>query len=295
MSDYLRIVSDFQRHVITFERCYNIFSLPSELGYTEQIQLSPLKDESPKNNSKNEAILEALSSSVSYLDGKLALQNISFKISPGEKIGVLGHTGAGKSTLFSSIYRGVELTKGQMKFNGRPITEFGVNELRSMITVIPQDPYFFNGTLVSNIDPHETWKKERIADLLKEMEIWENFQEKGGLEFNIENEGVNLSSGEKQLLQLARAIIKCSKLVLMDEPTSSVDPKTDDLVQKIINKSFSDCTLLIIAHRLQTIKLCDKVLVLQNGSLAEFDKPSVLVNQNGSLFKRIVDSLDQQW
>lgn len=285
MSDWLRGISDLERHLITFERCHSLIELPLEPGYSPR-PLSPFERH-------NQIELEVSGLFAQYPgSSQSVLRNVSFRALPNQKIGVIGAVGAGKSTLFSSIYRGIEKTQGQITINGKEISQMSVQELRSLVTVIPQNAYFFNGTLLSNLDPFGKMTRESVMGLVQEIGIWGSFSEKGGLEFIIENNGANLSAGERQLLQFIRAIVKGSKLILMDEPTSSMDFETDTLVQKVIKEKFGNCTVLIIAHRLETVKMCDNILVLSNGMVEQSGSPKSLLCLGNAALRKIVGSLE---
>ncbi|KAG2138357.1 ABC protein [Suillus clintonianus] len=227
------------------------------------------------------------------------LKGISVKIRGGEKIGVVGRTGAGKSSLMLALFRIVELSGGSITIDGVDISTIGLKDLRSKISIIPQDPLLFSGTIRSNLDPFcqhsdiELWDALHRSCLLDssitlEQSSSDDFvsseqtsPSRHNLDSTIESEGANLSVGERSLLSLARALVKDCKVVVLDEATASVDLETDSKIQRTIQREFQNRTLLCIAHRLRTIISYDRILVLDAGIVAEFDTPSNLFMEGG--------------
>lgn len=199
--------------------------------------------------------------------------------------------GAGKTSFVSALYRGLELTSGSISIDGVNIEEIDLKVLRASITVIPQDSYLFNESLADNIDPDKTISKAQLEQVLQETGVLDHFASRGGMDFMIEPNGKNLSVGEKQLVQFARAIVKNNKIIILDEPTSSIDPLTERVVQNIIQTKLMGCTILVIAHRVHTLQQCDKVLVLDKGAIKEFHRPEVLLRNSSSLYKSILDEV----
>jgi len=215
-------------------------------------------------------------------DLPLVLKNISVEIGGGQKIGIVGRTGAGKSSLISTLLRLVELEEGDILIDGIDISEIGLTDLRSAVAVIPQDPVLFQGTVRYNIDPFDSHTDEEVwraieASNLKEKVCAENKQ----LDMVVEADGDNFSVGEKQLICLARALLRKNKILLLDEATASVDVKTDHLIQSTIQSAFSGCTVLTIAHRLNTIMGYNTVMVLDQGRLVEVGSPNTLMEAGG--------------
>ncbi|KAH7909505.1 ABC protein [Hygrophoropsis aurantiaca] len=233
------------------------------------------------------------------------LKGISFSIKGGEKIGVVGRTGAGKSSLMLALFRIVELSAGSISIDGLDISSLGLKDLRTKVSIIPQDPLLFSGTIRSNLDPFSEYDDAHLWDALRRSYLIEtpSDSEKDGLSatehdtdvpapaarFNldsvIESEGANLSVGERSLLSLARALVKDSRVVVLDEATASVDLETDSKIQHTIQTEFKDRTLLCIAHRLRTIISYDRILVLDAGLVSEFDTPLNLFNLEGGIFR----------
>ncbi|KAI6025624.1 P-loop containing nucleoside triphosphate hydrolase protein [Pisolithus orientalis] len=236
---------------------------------------------------------------MSYRPGlPLVLKGVSLSIEGGEKIGVVGRTGAGKSSLMLTLYRIVELSSGSIVLDGIDISTLGLKDLRTKISIIPQDPLLFSGTIRSNLDPFSKYDDAKLWDALHRSCLIDPPSAKDGecesgeemrtdrytLDSTIESEGTNLSVGERSLLSLARALVKGCKVVVLDEATASVGLETDHKIQNTIKTEFRDCTLLCIAHRLRTIISYDCVLVMDAGMVAEFDTPYNLYQKEGGLF-----------
>ena len=228
-------------------------------------------------------------------DSELVLKGVSFKIETNQKIGVVGRTGAGKSTLCLALCRIVEATSGQIFIDGVDISKISLQNLREKIAIIPQDPTLFEGTLRFNLDPENKSSDSELIELLKLASL-ENLIDRNhdGLNQQIEEKGQNLSSGEKQLICICRAILRNSKVVLMDEATANIDIKTEEAIQKLIHEKFADATVITIAHRLNTIIHSDKVLVLDKGRVAEFDTPKALMEDSSSIFSSFVQKITKK-
>uniref|UniRef100_A0A8D2L2R0 Uncharacterized protein n=1 Tax=Varanus komodoensis TaxID=61221 RepID=A0A8D2L2R0_VARKO len=244
----------------------------------------------------NEGIIQFVSYQVRYRpDLGLALQDISFQSCKGEKIGIIGRTGAGKSTLTNSLFRILERAGGKIIIDGIDISTIGLHDLRGNLNIIPQDPVLFSGTLKSNLDPlgkysdFELWEALELCDL-------KNFVQSLPMKLlhEISEGGENLSVGQRQLVCLARALLRKTKVLILDEATASVDIETDNLVQSTIRKEFHNCTVLTIAHRLHSIMDSDRVLVLDSGRIAEFDTPGRLLQQKGMFYEMVAEAGIQQ-
>jgi ABC-type multidrug transport system fused ATPase/permease subunit len=217
----------------------------------------------------------------------LVLQGLSLHVNGGERIGIVGRTGAGKSSIMSSLFRMVELSGGSIVIDGINIAEVGLSDLRSRLAIIPQDPTLFRGTIRSNLDPFsehtdlELWSALRQADLVGAEAQMGDKSARIHLDSTVEEEGLNFSLGQRQLMALARALVRGSQIIVCDEATSSVDMETDQKIQKTIQTGFSGKTLLCIAHRLKTIIHYDRIVVMDQGRIAELDTPSGLYERNG--------------
>ena len=202
-----------------------------------------------------------------------------------EKIGVVGRTGAGKSSLVMSLFRIIEPTDGSIAIDGLDITGIGLSDLRSKLSIIPQDSQIFEGTLRQNLDPfndhsdHDVWKVLELSHLKEHIQSMPD-----GLNSSISEGGSNLSAGQRQLMCLGRALLRTSNILVLDEATASVDVQTDKIVQQTIRTEFQDRTIVTIAHSLNTIMDSDRILVLDNGKVAEFDTPEALLQKQDSIF-----------
>uniref|UniRef100_A0AAR2KFC1 ATP-binding cassette, sub-family C (CFTR/MRP), member 10 n=1 Tax=Pygocentrus nattereri TaxID=42514 RepID=A0AAR2KFC1_PYGNA len=212
-----------------------------------------------------------------------ALDGVSFVVMPGERVGIVGRTGSGKSTLFLTLFRMVELNQGQILLDGEDISRVGLSQLRSKLAIIPQDPFLFSSSVRENLDPSGCHLDHRILDALEQCHLGDVVRRMGGLDAEVGERGKSLSLGQRQLVCLARALLTEANVLCIDEATASVDHKTDMLLQKTIRERFKDKTVLTIAHRLNTIMDSDRVLVMHAGKVAEFDSPAALCKKTDSL------------
>nr|KAJ3420365.1 hypothetical protein HK105_005756 [Polyrhizophydium stewartii] len=219
------------------------------------------------------------------------IQDLSLDIRPGEKVGVVGRTGSGKSTLMTALFRIMEASKGSIAIDGIDVASLGLKTLRLRLQIIPQDPVLFKGTVRSNLDfatkysDNDLWTALDVVGLKDFVGTLD-----GKLDAAIEENGANLSMGQRQLMCLCKAILAKPKVLIMDEATASVDAEADRRIQESIETQFAATTVLSIAHRLNTIAAFDRVLVLDTGRIAEFDAPHVLLGRAGSVFGDMVDA-----
>ena len=251
----------------------------------------------------------------------IVLNKLSFTVKAGEKVGIVGRTGAGKSTISAAISRIVELESGKIVVDGQDIGKLDLQQLREQVTQIPQDPTLFKGSLRYNLDPFNKFSDERIEELIKkaglEKLLTKNAEEKKkeedkrtkeeieyqnqfltkeelcdtGLYYKISENGNNLSVGEKQLICIIRAILRKNKIVVLDEATANIDVVTEKTIQKLIAEEFDGATVLTIAHRLNTIIKSDKVLILEKGEKVEYDSPKALMADKDSHFSKLLTDL----
>ncbi|NXD12515.1 MRP7 protein, partial [Nothocercus nigrocapillus] len=222
-----------------------------------------------------------------------ALDGVSFALYPGEKVGIVGRTGSGKSTLFLALFRMLELKAGRILLDGVDSRLVGLKDLRSRLAIIPQDPFLFSGSIRENLDPQGQHTDSELYQVLEQCHLRDVVLHMGGLDSELGERGKSLSVGQRQLVCLARALLTQAKVLCIDEATASVDQKTDQVVQQTIRQSFADKTVLTIAHRLNTILDSDRVLVMQAGRVAELDSPARLRRKDGSLFQRLLRSGQQ--
>ncbi|KAI0746725.1 multidrug resistance-associated ABC transporter [Daedaleopsis nitida] len=222
------------------------------------------------------------------------LKGVSFQVKPGEKVGIVGRTGAGKSSLLQALFRIVNTQAGTITVDDRDISQIGLDVLRGQLALVPQDSMLFRGTLRENLDPQNTRTDVEITDSLKRAWLLPRdgpvdpvTESKFSLDSTVSDEGSNYSAGEKQLLALCRALVKNSRIIVLDEATSSVDVETDAKVQRTIQSEFASSTLLCIAHRLNTIVYYDRILVMDAGRVAEFDTPLSLFDKEDSIFRSL--------
>ncbi|KAI8581235.1 hypothetical protein K450DRAFT_233756 [Umbelopsis ramanniana AG] len=295
----LSFSSTFLEHIYWLVRQYttvemHLNSVERVQEYLEMPQEPPgiIEDSRPPMNWPYEAAISVRDLEVSYSpDDDPVLRGISFDVQPREKVGIVGRTGSGKTTLTLSFLRFVEPLKGSIVIDGIDIQSIGVDDLRSKLTIIPQDAILFSGSIRVNLDPFdefsdsEIWQALRRVHLvtshsfLLDMDEEDNLSIITSLDTQISEGGTNFSQGQRQLLCMARALLRNStRLIVMDEATSSVDFDTDKKIQTTIREEFADSTLLCIAHRLRTIIDYDKVLVIDEGKVVEYDTPYNLLH-----------------
>lgn len=223
--------------------------------------------------------------------GHPVLKNITVEINPSEKIGIIGRTGSGKSSLISTLFRLYDFS-GTMIIDGVDTKKIALQDLRANLTIIPQNPILFSGSLRRNLDPFDESTDDQIWKVLEEVKLTSFISNlPSQLDAYVRESGNNFSNGERQLLCLARAILRNSKILVLDEVTSNIDLETDQLIQKTIRSKFKSSTLLTIAHRLYTVIDSDKILVLSDGKIVEFDHPYHLLNNpNGILYNQLLQN-----
>ncbi|UXI22584.1 ABC transporter G family member 20-like [Sarcoptes scabiei] len=215
------------------------------------------------------------------------LKNLTFSIKAGEKIGIVGRTGAGKSSIITALFR-LTQPAGKIYIDGIDTSEIALTTLRKNLSIIPQEPIFFSGTIRKNLDPFNEKSDPELWNAIEKVQLKSKIL---SLDASVSESGTDFSVGQKQLICLARAIIRKNRILVLDEATANVDPRTDSFIQETIRKEFEDCTVLTIAHRLNTIIDYDKVLVLDHGRLMQFDTPYRLINQESGIFYELFDNL----
>ncbi|KAG5882990.1 hypothetical protein JTB14_004329 [Gonioctena quinquepunctata] len=222
--------------------------------------------------------------SLTYNDNEMVLRHLDFKIMPREKIGIVGRTGAGKSSLIASIFRLYDI-EGTIFIDNVDIRTISLKFLRKQLAIIPQDPILFSGTIRMNLDPFDEFTYGNLWKVLKKVDLEGAIS---SLDLKVRGNSSVFSSGQKQLICLARAILRKSKIVILDEATANMDGETDSLLYSIINEHFSKCTVFTISHRIPTILKCDRVMVLDRGEMKQFDTPSELLKDEDGIFHRLV-------
>ncbi|KAG0299954.1 Multidrug resistance-associated protein 1 [Dissophora globulifera] len=321
----VRNFCDLQNQLVAMERVLEYTDLKTEAPETTDIALPP--------SWRSQGRIQFYNYSTRYREGlDLVIKHIDLDIAPAEKVGIVGRTGAGKSSLTLALFRIVEAANsywakesdnsqafvtdvkgskgadldrvieeiqeeedeeedgGRIEIDGIDISKVGLQDLRKRIAIIPQDPTLFSGSVRQNLDPFQE---------LEDVELWEALDRShlkayisslpGGLSFEISQNGENFSVGQRSLICLARALLRKTKILIMDEATAAVDVETDELIQKTIRKEFKDRTILTIAHRIKTVMDSDKILVLERGRVVEFDAPGKLLKNEASLFHRLAE------
>ncbi|KAL6650383.1 hypothetical protein ACP70R_009308 [Stipagrostis hirtigluma subsp. patula] len=271
-----------ENDMIAVERVNQYSTLPSEAAWE-------VADCLPSPNWPIRGDIDIKDLKVKYRENTpLILKGITISIKSGEKIGVVGRTGSGKSTLVQALFRLVEPAEGQIIIDGVDICTLGLHDLRSRFGVIPQEPVLFEGTVRSNIDPTGRYSEDEIWQALERCQLKDIVASKSEkLDALVADMGENWSVGQKQLLCFGRVILKRNRILFMDEATASVDSQTDATIQRIIREEFTECTVISIAHRIPTVMDSDRVLVLDAGLVKEFDAPSKLMGRP-SLFGAMV-------
>ncbi|KQK19501.2 hypothetical protein BRADI_1g48670v3 [Brachypodium distachyon] len=222
-------------------------------------------------------------------DSPLVLHGVTCKFEGGDKIGIVGRTGSGKTTLIGALFRLVEPTGGKIIIDSLDITTIGLHDLRSRLGIIPQDPTLFQGTVRYNLDPLGQFSDQQIWEVLDKCQLLEVVREKEqGLDSHVVEDGSNWSMGQRQLFCLGRALLRRCRILVLDEATASIDNATDVVLQKTIRTEFKYCTVITVAHRIPTVMDCDMVLAMSDGRVVEYDKPTKLMETEGSLFHELV-------
>ncbi|KAI4523406.1 P-loop containing nucleoside triphosphate hydrolase protein, partial [Schizophyllum commune] len=305
----LNMAVGFSGMILFWVRMMNIVEGDCELPIVERVkQYLKVEQERPPTPDGNppacwpasgELDVRGLSALYSK-DGPQVLRDISFHISSGERVGVVGRTGAGKSSLSLALLRCIE-TEGEVYYDGVSTASLNLEALRNSITIIPQVPDMISGSLRENLDPFDEHNDAALNDALRAAGLFalQENEESGeardsstkiDLDTKIASGGSNLSVGQRQIIALARALMRGSKLLILDEATSATDYRTDSIIQGSLRRQLGkDVTLMIIAHRLQTVMDADKIMVLDAGKLVEFDRPEVLLSQSDSAFRALVE------
>nr|CAD7568275.1 unnamed protein product [Timema californicum] len=216
-----------------------------------------------------------------------SLDGVTFETRPAEKIGVVGRTGAGKSSLLVALFRMCEIDSGEIFIDTVNIAHIGLTALRSKLAIIPQDPFLFSGTVRENLDPLEEHRDPQLWDALQRCHLVAAVRKLGGLEAHVGPGGSHLSVGQRQLVCLVRAVLHNAKILCIDEATANVDQETDSYIQQTLRSSFRQSTVITIAHRVRTIMDSDRVMVMANGRVIEFDTPEVLLQDKSSQFYQV--------
>ncbi|XP_057721837.1 ABC transporter C family member 5-like [Arachis stenosperma] len=283
LSRWILSFCKLENKIISIERIYQYSQIPSEAP-------AIIEDFRPPPSWPENGTIEIIDLKVRYKENlPVVLHGVSCTFPGGKKIGIVGRTGSGKSTLIQALFRLIEPSDGRILIDNIDILHIGLHDLRSHLSIIPQDPTLFEGTIRGNLDPLEEHSDQHIWEALDKSQLGDIIREKDQkLDTPVLENGDNWSVGQRQLVSLGRALLKQSKILVLDEATASVDTATDNLIQKIIRDEFKDCTVCTIAHRIPTVIDSDLVLVLSDGRVAEFDTPSRLLEDKTSMFLKLV-------
>ncbi|CAN0902893.1 ABC transporter C family member 10 [Linum grandiflorum] len=270
-------------YIISVERLNQYMHIPSEAPEV-------IEDNRPSPSWPSVGKVEICDLKIRYrADTPLVLRGISCTFQGGHRIGIVGRTGSGKTTLIGALFRLVEPAGGKIVVDGIDISKIGLHDLRSRFGIIPQDPTLFNGTVRYNLDPLAQHTDQEIWEVLGKCQLREVVQDKeAGLDSLVMEDGSNWSMGQRQLFCLGRALLRRSRVLVLDEATASIDNATDSILQKTIRTEFADCTVITVAHRIPTVMDCTMVLAIKDGKLVEYDEPMKLMKREGSLFGQLV-------
>ncbi|KNE72605.1 hypothetical protein AMAG_17047 [Allomyces macrogynus ATCC 38327] len=276
LSALIRMLSQLENALVSVERIKEYSELPTEAPEETSFDLDeawPAK-----------GAIEFKDYTTSYREGlEPVLKHVNLSIKAGERVGIVGRTGAGKSSLTLALFRIIEATGGSIIVDGEELSKIGLQDVRSRLTILPQDPILFDSKVRENLDPSGTKDDAALWHALEGAGLAEYVrQQEGGLDASLTSS--SLSVGQAQLLCLARAILRKTKVLVLDEATASIDHQTDEIVQQTIRREFVGCTVLTIAHRIATILDYDRICVLDHGEVAEFDTPEALLGNPESIF-----------
>ncbi|XP_047339561.1 ABC transporter C family member 10-like [Impatiens glandulifera] len=252
--------------------------------------LQPTTTKPPENWPSNGRI-EIFDLKIRYhMNSPLVLRGINCLIEGGSKVGIVGRTGSGKTTLISALFRLVEPTEGRIVVDNIDISSIGLHDLRSHMGIIPQEPTLFSGSVRFNLDPLSEHTDHEIWEVLEKCQLKDAVQEKeNGLDCLVIEDGSNWSMGQRQLFCMGRALLKRRKILVLDEATASIDNATDLIIQRNVSREFADCTVLTVAHKIPTvIDYCNMVIVIDDGEMVEYDEPKNLMNKDSSYFAKLV-------
>lgn len=276
----IRQSSELENHMTSVERIMDYQNL-------EDVEHDTDEPETPENWPQAGKITFSNVSLGYGPEEPLCLQDLTFSIEAREKIGIIGRTGSGKSSIINALFH-LSYTTGSICIDNINTNKMDLQKLRSKISIIPQEPVLFSGSIRMNLDPFKQLDDDILLNALKNVNLNAKNDLTQGLDTIVTENGNNFSVGQKQLLCLARAIARRNKILILDEATANIDLETDCFIQKTVQDKFSDCTILIIAHRLETIMDSEKILVMFEGQMKEFDHPYILLQNQDSYLRRML-------
>ncbi|XP_009759196.1 ABC transporter C family member 8 isoform X2 [Nicotiana sylvestris] len=279
-----RWYSSFANYVISAERIKQFMHIPPEPP-------AIVEENRPPSSWPTNGRIELLDLKIRYRpNSPLVLKGITCTFSEGTRVGVVGRTGSGKTTLISALFRLVEPYSGQVIIDGINVCSIGLKDLRSKLSIIPQEPTLFKGSIRTNLDPLGLYSDDEIWKALEKCQLKATISTLPNLlDSSVSDEGGNWSMGQRQLFCLGRVLLRRNKILVLDEATASIDSATDAILQRIIREEFSNCTVLTVAHRVPTVIDSDMVMVLSFGELVEYDQPSKLMQTNSSFAKLVAE------
>ncbi|XP_076444665.1 multidrug resistance-associated protein 1-like [Babylonia areolata] len=278
MGFLVKMSTDLENSIVSLERIAKYTTVQSEADW--------VSSQHPKPDWPRQGHIRFQGYSTRYRPGlDLVLHDLTCDIKAGEKVGIVGRTGAGKSSLTLALFRLIEAASGHVVIDDVDIASLGLHDVRNKLNILPQDPVIFDGTLRMNLDPFEQHSDQQVWTVLDQAHLKAYVAAlPDRLQHLCGEGGENLSVGQRQLVCLARALLRKTKILVLDEATAAVDLETDDLIQTTIRQAFQDCTVLTIAHRINTVMDYDRILVLDNGRMIEFDSPTTLLQDSSSSF-----------
>ena len=304
LGEFLNYACMAEGKFVSVERCAKFEQIDPEPGYLSYKKDAAVFEQPKKNLKEAKAVLKKYRRQELFPRGLIELRNVSARyptgtkdvvddvsitFEPGEKIGIVGRTGAGKSTFIKLLWRGMEPYKGEIKIDGQDISKIDLKTFRDQITVISQQTNLFEGSIADNISP-EPMSEQKIREtenILRRLKFPSKKLEIADLKFHLETDASNLSEGEKQIISYVRGVYNKRRIVILDEASAYVDNETEKGFKELAETEFGDSTVLIIAHRIQTVINCDKILVLGGGRVLEFDSPQDLLADSSSEFYQI--------
>nr|CAB3469604.1 unnamed protein product [Digitaria exilis] len=278
LNGFLTTFTETEKEMISVERVAEYVGIPKE---------EPKGSEPAPRNWPTEGKIEFVHVTLRYKSElPPALNDVSFLVESGMQVGIIGRTGAGKSSVLNALFRLVPICNGRILVDGIDVAKVAVRELRAHFAVVPQSPFLFDGSLRENLDPFNKTTDLRVWEVLEKCHMKAEIESIGGLDIHVKESGASFSVGQRQLLCLARAILKSSKVLCLDECTANVDNQTASLLQDTISAECKGITVLTIAHRISTVMKMDNILVLDRGELVEEGNPEILMNHKSSRFAR---------
>ncbi|CAL5373911.1 unnamed protein product [Camellia sinensis] len=280
----IRWYSSFANYIISVERIKQFMHIPPEPP-------AIVEDRRPPSSWPSKGRIDLQDLRIRYRpNAPLVLKGITCTFREGTRVGVVGRTGSGKTTLISALFRLVDPDSGKIVVDGLDICSIGLKDLRMKLSIIPQEPTLFRGSVRTNLDPLGLYSDEDIWKALEKCQLKTTINSLPSLlDSSVSDEGENWSVGQRQLFCLGRVLLRRNKILVLDEATASIDSTTDAILQRIIREEFSNCTVITVAHRVPTVIDSDMVMVLSFGKLVEYDEPSKLMEINSSFSKLVAE------